>query len=121
MHNVVYLPGPNIVRYQIAGFWDLTTVDVFAATLISEIRRHGAGRKFDVLGDASAFAVQTSAVTTAFEEVMMTKVFPYVDRLALVVASALNKLQVERARAGDKMRVFTSETEAMKWLASKHQ
>ena len=115
--SVDYDAARNVVRYRIAGFWDVATVDTFIAALTAEIARHGTGgRKPSLLGDAREFAVQSAPVAQAFEAAMLTSVLPRVERLALVVAAMLNKLQVERGVGESRTAVFLSEDEALAWL-----
>lgn len=109
----------NIVRYRIEGFWDVATADAFIAALADEVtRRDLTGRQPALLGDATAFAVQSATVTHAFESGMLTQILPRVSRLALVVAAMLNKLQVERGVGDSQTAVFLKEAEALAWLRS---
>jgi len=107
----------GLVRYRIEGFWDVATVDAFGAELLTALSgRVANGRKLDVLGDASAFAVQTAPVAVAFETLMIQRVLPQIGRLALVVGAMLNKLQVERSMAGSQVKIFLNVEQAAAWL-----
>jgi hypothetical protein len=71
-----------------------------------------------LLGDASVFPVQSAPVAQAFEARMFSDVLPRVDRLALIVAAMLNKLQVERGIGDSRTAVFLNEADALAWLRS---
>lgn len=107
----------RIIRYRIEGFWDVATVARFRAELLGEVsRRAVGGARPAVLGDASNFAVQSASVAEAFQAFMMDDVMPRIGRLALIVATMLNKMQVERAAPPGQMKVFLDEGEAIGWL-----
>ena len=109
----------NIIRYRIEGFWEVATVDAFVDALSREaVLRSARGRKPALLGDASVFPVQSAPVAQAFEARMFSDVLPRVDRLALIVAAMLNKLQVERGIGDSRTAVFLNEADALAWLRS---
>ena len=116
-YTISWEPGGDMIRYAIRGFWDVTVVDAFCAALRAELRRTAsAGKRPRVLADASSFAVQTPAVTAAFEAAMFRDIVPNVERLAILVGSTLAKLQVERGAVGGNLRTFLHEADALAWL-----
>ena len=119
-YRIAYDPARHLIRYRIEGFWKPATVDAFGRELAEAIARAVTLPKPRMLGDASAFAVQGSDVTQAFEELMLTRIVPRVDRFAVVVAKVLNKLQVERGTGASGVHIFLSEDEALEWLDGEH-
>jgi hypothetical protein len=110
----------GLLRYRISGFWTLADVDAFKADLVREIKRFSTGDARPlVLADASQFAVQSAPVAKAIETLMFGDVMPRIGRIALIVATMLNKLQVERAGLSDQMSIFLHEADAIAWLTSK--
>lgn len=108
-------PGSNRIRYAVTGFWDVATVDRFAGQLRSEIAK--AGSRPTILCDARSFAVQARDVAERFELTMLRDIVPRIDRMAVLVATMLNKLQVERgAQPAPNIRTFMHEDEALAWL-----
>ena len=107
----------SLIRYAVRGFWDEATVDRFCRALEAEVVRASiGGRRPRVLADATGFAVQRPIVAKAFETAMFRTIVPRVDRLAILVGSALAKLQVERGAVGPNLRTFLNEAEALAWL-----
>jgi hypothetical protein len=117
MYSVYYDVQAGVIRYRIEGFWTVDAVDAFSKCLLDAIRRFPAVRgKPPLVGDASMFAVQTAPVAEAFQTMMLRDVMPRIGRLALVVATTLNKLQVERSAPGAQMKIFLNEADAIAWL-----
>lgn len=116
MFSVDYDPDRGIVRLMIEGFWDAATVEAFAAETLVALRRARAetGRSL-VLTDARSFQVQSLDVATAFDLAEL-RIGPARERMAIVVSSALSKMQGQRALAGTDTMFFTDVAAAERWL-----
>ena len=117
MHSVRYDLVEGIIRYRLDGFWEVDEVAKFRSALLAEMKRRAAAAPaLKLLGDASAFPVQSVEVAAAFETLMLREVLPATLRLALVVSGVLGKLQVRRSGVVANMQMFLDVPAALAWL-----
>jgi len=116
MFSVNYDPDRGFVRLMIEGFWDVATVEAFATETLATLKRARAetGRSL-VLTDGRTFQVQSLEVATAFDLAEL-RIGPVRERMAIVVSSALSKMQGQRALAGTDTMFFTDMAAAERWL-----
>ncbi|HVF93540.1 MAG TPA: hypothetical protein VM900_04430, partial [Sphingomonas sp.] len=70
---------------------------------------------YDVLSDARGFAVQTSGVAERFQALAESGA---ARRTAIVVSSALAKMQARRTLESERVRIFGDMDAARAWLES---
>ena len=115
MFDIAFDPDGALLRLTIGGFWDEAETTRFVAALrerVTAIRRTHA--TFDVLSDARGFAIQSAETSERFGKMAAALT---ARRTAILVRSTLNKMQAERNMAGERLRVFTDEDAARRWLA----
>ncbi len=110
-------PARDLVRVRMAGFFGVADIDRFQAELVGAHRRLGLGRKGGPLtiNDVRAMAIQSQDVVARWGA-FLSDPSHRSRRLAFVVASALARMQLQRAIGGRDARVFTDEAEAERWL-----
>lgn len=109
----------SVLHLTLSGFWTPDTLRDFARALLAEVARIQKTRpSFDVLSDSRAFPVQSPEVGQGFTRLMSGSSERNTGRRAIVVASALNKMQAERTLASPNLRVFLDPDEAAAWLAT---
>ena len=110
-------PVAKRLLLRLWGFWSEVTVEAFERELqaqIAKVSTVSAG--FDTLSDASAFPVQSPAVATRFGALMQALGTARHGRIAVVVASTLNKMQAERSLGSERVKVFLDRSSACAWL-----
>ena len=110
-------PARGIIRIEVAGFFDLDTLNAhFDENALVVAQWRGAGRAIRVLIDAIALMPHTPEGQACVQDAT-ARIYRPGDRVAVLVSSALIRMQVRRAlREGDVMEFFTSEAEARDWL-----
>lgn len=107
---------------RLSGFWSDRTMTEFEQAL--ERTLASAKRQFndyETVSDASAFTVQSAAISARFGALMASLSANRHGRVAIVVASTLNKLQVERSMGKSNVRAFLDRSAADQWLAEGNQ
>lgn len=107
------------LRIVINGFWGPEVI----ARFLAELKEKGEplehiGRPYRSLTDARDFRVQSVEIASYFAGFMSTEVGPGLEKQALVVGSALAKLQALRVLEGTAMGIFDSVDAAEIWLES---
>ena len=106
-------PEAGLIRIRLSGFWDQATVTEFETSLRQVLRSHTTDRL--VLIDARKHDVQSREVMDRFKQVTAQVRRPG-TRVAVLVGSALGKMQAQRIDPQASHRVFTSESESLAWL-----
>ncbi len=117
MYDIAFDPATRLLSMRLEGFWDVETLNRFAAELSALTER--IERQWDdypILSDSRGFSVQSVEVTAGFSRIMEVAVMRHRGPVAIVVGSRLNKLQVERSMMTDHLRVFLDIDEARAWL-----
>lgn len=112
-------PLRDLVRVRLSGFFTTEEIDRFEAELQREHRRLGCDRRGGplTLNDLTAMSIQSQEVLARWGEFLANPTHRS-RRLALVVASALGRMQLQRIIGDRNARVFTDAVEAEKWLFS---
>lgn len=117
MFEIWYEPDHALLRIRIDGFWDDSTSVAFGEALRARSKAILAERaEFDVLSDARGFAVQTPEVANRFHALAERGV---ARRTAIVVTSALAKMQARRSMESARVRIFGDMDAARAWLDGK--
>ena len=110
-------PPRDFVRIQMSGFFSADDISRFQAELLLAHRRLGCGRRGGpvTLNDVSGMAIQSQDVVDRWRAFLADPAHRS-RRLAFVVASALARMQLQRAIGGRAAQVFTDAAEAERWL-----
>lgn len=106
----------NLVRLTLAGFFDESSLQTFAAartTAFAKLRC--APNSHLVLVDIRDMKIQSQEVVARFGELLSDRRF-FARRLAFVVGSTLARLQLLRALKSRQAQTFTSSKDAEAWL-----
>ena len=111
----------GVLRCISRGFTPMEEVEAFArkAVVLQDVARARHGRCL-ILVDASDTGVQTQEAAGRLGELSATRREPG-DRTAIVIGSALAKLQSQRTAAKDGTGYFSTETEALAWLLDRDE
>lgn len=100
-----------------SGYWSLETFNRFEEEFLAlhaDIHsRHG---HYRVLSDCTDFLVQSNEVSQAFEILFADLMNENRGRYAIIVGSALNKMQARRVLPQPHVNMFTDIERAMTWL-----
>lgn len=117
MYSIHYSPDTRILEMKLEGRWTEEDFDKFEKAYVAALRTHSLGGKtIGLLSDSREFQVQTQEVAERFSK-LGTGSGAKVASSAIVVGTLLNKMQVERTMASDRVRVFLDLGEAKAWLA----
>ena len=117
MFRIEYEAPANILRLTVSGFWKAEDVQAFAKALGPRLQEVRAIRDdFDVLVESLNFPVQSNDVADLLTNILTGGAPSTSGRFAIVVASVLNRLQVERTLVHPRLRAFMSVREAEAWL-----
>ena len=109
--------GARRLRWTMRGFWSLADVAAFAAAMRTATAQLGPPpQRYDGLCDSRDFPVQTREVSDALGEIDRIGAAMRRGHFAIVVASTMNKLQVQRTLLSDGIRVFFAMEDAEAWL-----
>jgi len=118
MYDISFDEQNRVLTLRQSGFWNLNMVQRYIADVAAEAdrvaRRHG---DFSILTDNSEFQVQSLDVMEAFMAFTQGAMERNRDRrVAIIVSSALAKMQVARISEGGNVRIFNDRAGAMQWL-----
>lgn len=119
-YTIIFDPNTAFLEVRVQGFWDQDMITSFAeefAAKLAELR--AAGAAFGVLADASEFSVQGQQISEGLTRIVDADNHDNRAPSALVIGSALVKMQAARTMAADHVRIFASREEAMVWLDDK--
>lgn len=117
MFRIWYDDARDIVCVSVKGFWTEDMVPSLAAGLhdaVAQARR--ISNRFGGLVESFEFPVQSSDVSMLLASVMSGIMSAVPGHAAVVVGSALNKLQAERTLVHPRLRVFSNLADAYTWL-----
>ena len=112
--------GERLLRMKLIGLWTVDDLRSFDDARTSRLRALGwSSGSFVSLLDLRQHGVQSQAVTAQARANFQEK--PIVPRRhAIVIASALNRLQAKRLAAPVNERLFDDEAGALAWLREAH-
>jgi hypothetical protein len=116
-HSIAEDPRKGVIRIHVEGFFDLPTLRChFAENAAVVARWRLSGRPVRVLIDAIGLMPHTPE-GQACVQASTARIYRSGDRVAVLVASVLIKMQMRRAlEQGDLLDFFTDEREALGWL-----
>jgi hypothetical protein len=118
--DVAFDRRARLLRWTMRGFWTMADVAAFAAALRAATEHLGAPpHVYDGLCNSSDFPVQNRDVSDALGQIDRIGSAMRRGRFAIVVGSAMNKLQVQRTLLSPDIRAFRSMGEAEAWLKDK--
>ena len=104
------------LRYAISGFWDQETMQSFLVELGRAAKPFiESGTPFAAIGDMNDFVTQNRETADAIQNSLSLAKKNGLDRLALVAASPLVKLQYRRLASELELEFFETTTEASIW------
>lgn len=112
-------PGRRLLHVVLRGFWDGGVMDEYMEKVraaIGKLRRTGGCRY--VLIDMVDFPIQSKAIAEGHAENLRALKRVGDARVALVMQSALSRLQAARVASDTGQRCFGTEAEARAWLFS---
>ncbi len=120
MYQIIIDRPRSLVFARVSGFLDSQTIaEIVAQTrLLGNELRQSSGR-FDLLCDLTATKVTSSEAAGGYSDLLGNPSARHLwaDRIAYVTASALLRLQIERAIAArSDVRVFGDRRTALAWL-----
>lgn len=107
-------PHRNRLTITVRGFWTPTVVAAFTPVLSRLVDT--LTDDFDTLLDSLDFPVQSNEVADLLGVLTMASITRTSGRVAVVVASMLNKLQVDRTIDHERLNVFMSVAQGEAWL-----
>lgn len=107
----------KLLRVAFKGLWDIQTLDRYEAEREAVVRGSGwRSGEYDYLLDLRGHPVQPRDVAAKGDEYYRTYQ-PRPRKLALIVSSALARMQVTRVVKGMQEQLFANEEAALAWLA----
>jgi hypothetical protein len=107
----------GLLKRRLWGFWSVDDVNNYVAqldALIARIRIQNPN--FQTLSDSAELAPQSAEVRAAMAESMKRICTANPGRVAIVVGSMINKLQVDSIYPYPNVRAFRDEESAREWL-----
>lgn len=118
--DVSYDRASRTLHWTMRGFWTMADVTAFAVALRQAITLLGSPpHVYDALCDSRTFPVQSAAVSAALGQINDIGRTMRSGRTAIVVGSAINKLQAQRTLVDPDLRIFLTLDEATAWLSHK--
>ncbi len=117
MYSVTIEPAHRLLRIRVDGFWSMEVMTAYVAELRqqSDALRNAGGCE-RILVDMSDYPIQSRAVADGHAQIIARAKAMTNTRTALVMKSALSRLQAMRVAdlAGDQL--FEDEASARAWL-----
>ncbi|MGH6613721.1 STAS/SEC14 domain-containing protein [Sphingomonas sp.] len=119
-YNFDYDAHRRFLKLTLSGLWDRATLDAFqreAAALLSKVEKASRGdRSGRILIDVRGYAVQSQEIADEVS-VFIPTYGVLAERIAVIWSqSTLQKMQMRRLLASDKVHFVMSEEEALAWL-----
>ncbi|MET0360740.1 MAG: STAS/SEC14 domain-containing protein [Sphingobium sp.] len=115
MYSITHDDSAGRITVILSGFWSEEMMERYQAELMATTQklrqRHPV---LTLLVDASDYPTQSKEVAERHR--LLAAASPGQDKVAVVVASALTRIQATRARSTDMERTFGSMEEALAWL-----
>lgn len=114
MYTINFRHDLNLLDIAWSSQFTPEAVADYARDLNAQFLREGFKTGYLLRIDMSASAVQPQDALPAFREHLGD--FPKAERIAIVIASTIGKLQVQRVMTQPYLRIFESADESLKWL-----
>jgi len=119
MFRIEYDRQANCLHIHVAGFWQPDDIPKFSDALEAKaLEARAISKSFTAIIHSGDFPVQANDVADMLTGVMARCIGLTDGLVAVVVASLLNKMQVERTLVHPRVKPFLTEAEALGWLAS---
>lgn len=109
--------SPPLLCITMRGFWTMPIFDRYmaecGAAIAGLMRDHG---RFDTIGNCNDFPIQGPDVAAAFERLKALAAATPDNRIAIITASALGRMQALRLVGNAHSRIFATEAAARAWL-----
>ena len=116
-HEVSTVAHKREVHYSATGLWTLEAIADLQKSLYGASKSFiEAGQKFRVLGDLTDFPVQPGPIAEQMQKIQEASAQLGVERMALVIPSALVRLQFRRVSAALVIEFFDDRESALAWL-----
>ena len=107
----------GVVRTLLRGFWTMDDLNAFGAGMYAAVQAVAARHAvFGLLSDSTAFKIQSPEVSEGFARMMEIGNKSHAGPTAIVVGTALNKIQAGRVFTDPRVRVFLDPVEARRWV-----
>ncbi len=114
MQKIEWIEGESILLLTLAGFWNEAAVTSFESSTRSALARR-AGERFYAVCDASKMNVQSADTQRRVQCLLDEMRSAGMAGGAMVVTSALLKMQLGRTVDRDRTRYFDNISEAVAW------
>ena len=114
MYEIEWLPT-GILQMRLSGFWDNALMSSFAREVHLLVRRKPRST-FEGLCDISELLVQSPAIVLRFQELLDEVRAAGMCRGAIVVTSALLKIQANRAVDPSRTKFVETAAEGTEWI-----
>lgn len=116
LYNINYHPDKNLLIVKVMGYFDMESHKEYTTDLIQTLRTINK-KNVNILADLSRASTQSREV--AKDSGYMIEMAPYVNKTAMIVISAIYKMQLQRSKGGEKMKFFDDVDAAYIWLDKK--
>lgn len=113
LYDIEYFPENNVMHVVVRDIFDLQSHGEYTRDLL-EIGTNASDEKINILADLRGALTQPKEVSQ--DNSYMAKLSPYVRKTAMIVASALYKLQLKRSANGPTLQYFDDVNTAREWL-----
>ena len=114
MYEIEWLPI-GVLRIQLAGFWDNALMSSFALEVQAAVRRKPHA-SFEGLCDITDLLVQSPDIVLRFQDLLDEVRAAGMRRGAIVVTSALLKIQANRAVDASRTNFVATVADGMAWI-----
>lgn len=119
MFRIDYDRHANCLNIHVSGFWETSDVPSFSDALDAACRKaRRASLSYSAIIHSSDFPVQANDVADLLTGVMVRCIGMTQGNVGILVASQLNKMQVERTLIHPRVRPFLTLAEAKAWAAA---
>jgi hypothetical protein len=119
MYTVTIEPSHHLMRIRVEGFWAAEVMAAYVAELGRQTealrKTGGCGR---ILVDMSDYPIQSRAIADGHARIIAHGQRTMNARTAIIMTSALSRLQAMRVAHLAGHELFDDETSAMRWLLS---
>jgi hypothetical protein len=117
MYSVKVDKNNCLIDIKLTGFWSNRTMSDYVSTLNNEFRQIGSsGRGLRIIVDMSDYPVQSVEVVQKHANLMDHGTRVMGAKIAIILKSALARMQATRLVANQGQRSFTSKSLALAWL-----
>lgn len=113
LYDIEYFPEDKLLHVVVRDIFDLLSHGEYTRDLL-EIGTNASDEKINILADLRGALTQPKEVSK--DNAYMAKLNPYVRKTAMIVASTLYKLQLQRSANGPTLQYFDDIDLARKWL-----